>query len=80
MKDWTLKSGRTIHLAFEGIVSFEPCDGMRPQHKEGEVWIGATPDFGDPLYGPPLTPDERTEVAERMIAVWKRWAERGEAT
>jgi regulator of sirC expression with transglutaminase-like and TPR domain len=78
VKDWTLKSGRTIHSVFDKAASFIPCDGSTLQQEDVPVWLGPTPSFDDALFGPPLTPEERDEVAEHMIAVWKRWAETGE--
>lgn len=86
-----LKSGRGIvflaqNLAIAGSYRVEDVDGVK-----GDVYVftgprrilrSAGPDTGFEDFdetpenpAPPLTPDERHEIADEMIARWKAWRE-----
>lgn len=73
---WTLKSGRILK-------DVGPSTELRPYGKRG-AYVDSFAEGGcdccaaiEYLTGP-LTPAERREIADAVIAAWNRWAETGE--
>lgn len=75
MSTITLKSGRSIS-AYRSVLGLDITGERRDLH---DGWDG-TVDFADSASeeSTPLTPDERRELADRMIARWNEWAIQGQ--
>ncbi len=70
---WTLKSGREMP-------GDDACTHwLQPGGAQRQVWSGGCSCCGEDMSKPEtLTPDERREIADAVIAAWNRWAETGE--